>query len=319
MTSERPNLLVPRFAGVASFMRSPVLADPGETDIAILGIPFDGGTTNRPGARHGPRAVRDQSTLMRRLHPVTKRSPFDLCRIGDLGDVAVNPVDVAATLAAITERIAEILAAGAVPLSVGGDHLVSLPILRAVGRDRPVGLVHVDAHSDTWDSFFGSRYTHSTPFRRAVEEGVLDPHRTIQIGIRGSMHAAEDNDWALAQGIRIVTMDELREGGIDRAIAEALRIAGGGPTYLSFDIDALDPAYAPGTGTPEIGGLTSYEAQRLVRGLGPLDLVAADLVEVSPPLDVADLTALTGASLLWEMLCLLADARIRRDARAERS
>ena len=307
------SLLVPRFAGIATFMRCPLVAEPSEADIAILGIPWDGGTTHRPGARHGPRAVREQSTLIRRVHPVTKLSPFEVLRVRDVGDAPVNPVDLQATLGIIEQQIDRILAAGATPLSVGGDHLITLPILRAVGRERPVGMVHVDAHSDTWDSYFGgTRYTHGTPFRRAVEEGVLDPKRVVQIGIRGSLYEADDMDWALAQGMRVIPIEELREIGIKGAIAEALRVAGNGPTYLSFDIDSLDPAYAPGTGTPEIGGLTSYEGQQLVRGLGSLDLVGADLVEVSPPLDVANLTALAGATILWEILCVLTESRTRR-------
>jgi guanidinopropionase len=307
-------LLVPRFAGIATFMRCPLAMDPAEADIGILGIPWDGGTTNRPGARHGPRAVREQSTLMRRVHSVTKSSPFEACRVRDLGDAAVNPADLMQTLGLLTEQIERILAAGTVPLCVGGDHLVTLPILRAIGRERAVGMVHVDAHSDTWDTYFGgSRYTHGTPFRRAIEEGVLDPRRVVQIGIRGSLYDARDMDWALEQGIRVIAIEELREIGIPGAIAEALRVAGGGPTYLSFDIDALDPVYAPGTGTPEIGGLTSFEAQQLVRGLAPLDLLGADLVEVSPPLDLGNLTSLAGATILWEILCILADGRARRD------
>ena len=308
----RPSPLVPRYAGIATFMRCPAVGDPREADIAILGIPWDGGTTNRPGARHGPRALREQSSLIRRVHPVTKRSPFELCRVADLGDTPVNPVEIVATRAAITARVAEVAAAGATPLCAGGDHLVTLPILRALGRDAPLGLVHVDAHSDTWDTFFGSRYTHSTPFRRAIEEGLVDPRRSIQIGLRGSMHSAADNDWALAQGIRMIAMEELRDIGIAAAVAEALRVAGDGATYLSFDIDSVEPAFAPGTGTPEIGGITPWEAMQIVRGLAPLDLVGADLVEVSPPLDVGGVTALLGATLMWEMLCILADARLRR-------
>lgn len=311
--TEPASLLVPRFAGVATFMRCPQVTDPAEADIAILGLPWDGGTTHRPGARHGPRAVREQSTLMRRVHPVTKTSPFEACRVRDLGDAPVNPVDLPATLGIIEQEVGRILAAGAIPLCVGGDHLTTLPVLRAIGREHPVGMVHVDAHSDTWDTYFGgTRYTHGTPFRRAIEEGVLDPKRVVQIGIRGSLYAADDMDWALDQGIRVITIEELREIGIAGAVAEALRVAGAGRTYLTFDIDSLDPAYAPGTGTPEIGGLTSFEAQQIVRGLAPLDLVGADLVEVSPPLDVGNITALAGATILFEILCILAENRARR-------
>jgi guanidinopropionase len=303
-------IVLPRFAGIATFMRLPYAADPAAVDIGLIGVPWDGGTTNRAGARHGPRAIRDQSSLIRRIHPVTRTAPYHLARVADLGDVPVNPADIADTLGKIERFYARVRAAGAVPLSAGGDHLVTLPIFRGiVDRQRPVGMVHFDAHSDTWDSYFGDfKYTHGTPFRRAVEEGLLDPRRTVQIGIRGSLYAADDLDWALAQGIRIIGIEEYFRLGPEKVIAEARRIVGDGPTYVSFDVDSLDPVYAPGTGTPEIGGFSTFEAQQMIRGLRGLDLIGGDVVEVSPPFDQGGATALVGATMMFEILCVLAEA-----------
>ena len=301
--------VVPRFAGHSTFMRLPVIADPREVDIAIAGVPWDGGTTNRPGPRHGPRQVREMSSLIKRVHPVTKISPYELCRVADVGDAPVNPIDLDRSLHTIHEFFAQIVHAGAVPLSIGGDHLSSLPILRAVAAKGPVGMIHFDAHSDTVDTYFGGlKYTHGTPFRRAVEENLLDPKRVVQIGIRGSRYSAEELDWPLAQGMRIISIEEFEVMGVDTVLQHARKIAGDGPTYISFDIDALDPAFAPGTGTPEFAGLTSREANRLLRGLRGLNLVGADVVEVSPPFDPSGGTALAGANIAFELLCLLAEA-----------
>jgi guanidinopropionase len=309
-------MVVPRFGEVATFMRLPIERDPARLDIAIVGVPWDGGTTNRPGARHGPRDIRSMSTLMRRVHHVSKVAPYELCRVGDHGDTPVNPIDLHDTLKRIEAFYARLHAAGAAPLSAGGDHLVTLPILRAIGRERPLGLVHFDAHSDTSDSYFGGeKYTHGTPFRRAVEEGLLDPKRIIQIGVRGSMYAADEKNWALAQGIRIVHIEEFFERGPEAVVAEARRIVGDGPTYLTFDVDGLDPVYAPGTGTPEIGGFSTAEAQQMIRGLAGLDLVGGDVVEVAPPFDPSGNTALVGATMMFEILCVLAPAVHRRKQR----
>jgi guanidinopropionase len=300
--------IVPRFGDIATFMRLPLFRDPSDVEVGIIGVPWDGGTTNRPGARHGPRELRSASTLMRRVHPVSGLEPYKLARCGDLGDASVNPASLDDSLARIERFFSRVHAAGTVPLSAGGDHLVTLPIMRAIARSRPVGMVHFDAHSDTWDTYFGGyKYTHGTPFRRAVEEGLLDPKRTIQIGIRGSLYDKNDMEWALAQGMRIVTIEEFFDIGVDRVIAEARRVAGDGPTYVSFDVDGLDPVFAPGTGTPEVGGYSTHEAQRMLRGLRGLDLVGADVVEVSPPFDPSGNTALVGATMMWEILCLLAE------------
>ncbi len=311
-------MVLPRFAGIATFMRLPHLSPAeaaGRAEVGLFGIPFDGATTNRPGARHGPRAVRDQSSLMRLVNGATGVAPYDLARVCDLGDVDVNPIDIADTMGRIERFVGEVVAGGIVPVAVGGDHLVSYPVLRVLGRRRPVGMVHVDAHGDTGDTYFGGqRLTHGTGFRRAIEDGVLDPRRTVQIGIRGSRYDADEYGWAVAQGVRIVDMEEVDRIGLDAVLAEARRVVGGGPTYLSFDVDALDPAFVPGTGTPEMGGFTSREALRLVRGLRGVDVVGADVVEVSPPLDPTGMTAMVGATVLFEALCLVAEALAARRA-----
>jgi len=305
--------VTPRFAGHSTFMRLPVLADAREVDIAIVGVPWDGGTTNRPGPRHGPRQVREMSSLIKRVHSVTKLSPYEICRVADLGDAPVNPIDLNRSLESIHKFFDQIVQAPAIPLAIGGDHLSSLPILRAVAASRPVGMIHFDAHSDTVDSYFGGlKYTHGTPFRRAVEEGLLDPKRVVQIGIRGSTYSADERDWPLQQGMRIITIEEFEAMGVEATIGEARRVAGDGPTYISFDIDALDPVFAPGTGTPEFAGITSREALRLLRGLRGLTLVGADVVEVSPPFDPSGGTALAAANIAFEILCLLAESWAER-------
>lgn len=299
---------VPRFAGHSTFMRLPAVQDATGLDIALVGIPWDGGTTNRAGARHGPREVRNQSSLMRRVHHVTLTEPFSIANVADVGDLAVNPIDLLDGLKRIETGMRAIVETGAIPLSVGGDHLTTLPVMRAVAAGGPVGMIHFDAHSDTNDTYFGGNpYTHGTPFRRAIEEGLLDPKRTVQIGIRGSIYATDEHDWARAQGIRVIYMEECTRRGIADVMAEARAVAGSGPTYVSFDIDCIDPSMAPGTGTPEIGGFTTREAQALVRELTGVRIVAADVVEVAPPFDVAGMTALAGATILFELLCVIAE------------
>ena len=318
--AERPNrfqpvdaAVTPRFGDIPTFMRLPHVRDPAEVDIALIGVPWDGGTTNRAGARHGPREIRNQSSFMRKVHHVSRIAPYDLARVADLGDCPVNPINLDDTLARVELFFNRVHDAGAIPLSAGGDHLITLPIFRAIARERPVGMIHVDAHSDTNDRYFGDNlYTHGTPFRRAVEEGLLDPKRTVQIGIRGSIYGPGDMAFAEEHGMRVIYMEEFCELGVEGTIAEARRVVGGGPSYISFDVDGLDPVYAPGTGTPEIGGLTTREAQHLLRGLQGLDLVGGDVVEVAPPFDPSGNTALVGATIMFEILCLLADAVDRR-------
>lgn len=298
---------LPRYAGPATFMRLPLQPDPQGLDIALVGIPWDAGTTNRAGARHGPRAVRDQSSLVRYSHHVSGVSPFRISRIADIGDLAVNPFNIESALKTIEDDITRLVQANVAPVAVGGDHLVTLPLLRALGRRQPLGLIHFDAHSDTNDQYFGDNpYTHGTVFRRAIEEGLLDPARVVQVGIRGTQYAPDEHQWARDQGVRIIYIEEAVELGPAGTANEIRRIVGDQPTYLTFDIDSLDPTMAPGTGTPEIGGFTSREAQLMLRGLAGTQLVGADLVEVAPPFDVGGITALTAATLLFEILCIMA-------------
>ena len=294
-------------------MGTPLVGDPAEVDIALVGVPYDGATENRPGPRHGPREIRNMSSFIRAVHHATRINPHTLCRVADLGDVAFsNPFDIATSHADITAFYRTLDAAGVVPLSAGGDHSISLPILRAVAAGGPVGMVHIDAHTDTCDEEFGEKFTHGTPFRRAVEEGLLDPKRTVQIGIRGTQNSEESWDYSLESGMRVIFIEEFTRLGVDAVIAEARRVVGEGPVYVSFDIDSLDPAFAPGTGTPEVGGMTPIEAQALLQGLRGLALIGGDVVEVSPPFDPSGNTALVGATMMYEILCVLADAVARR-------
>ncbi|MCH8959797.1 MAG: agmatinase [Bacteroidetes bacterium] len=294
-------------------MGTPLVGDPAEVDIALVGVPYDGATENRPGPRHGPREIRNMSSFIRAVHHATRINPHALCRVADLGDVAFsNPFDIEASHADITAFYRTLHAAGVAPLSAGGDHSISLPILRAVAAGGPVGMVHIDAHTDTCDEEFGEKFTHGTPFRRAVEEGLLDPKRTVQIGIRGTQNSEEAWDYSLESGMRVVFIEEFTRLGVHAVIAEARRVVGEGPVYVSFDIDSLDPAFAPGTGTPEVGGMTPIEAQALLRGLRGLALIGGDVVEVSPPFDPSGNTALVGATMMYEILCVLAEVVARR-------
>jgi guanidinopropionase len=303
----------PRYTGPVTFMRTASVRDPSLVDIALIGVPYDGGVEHRSGQRQGPREIRNMSSFMRAVHHVSRVNPYKLCRIADLGDVPLtNPFRIETSHADITEFYRKVHAACALPLSAGGDHSISLPILRALGADRPVGMVHIDAHTDTADEELGFKLTHGTPFRRAVEEGLLDPKRTVQIGIRGAQNSEEGWDFSIKSGMRLIFIEELNKLGVEAAIAEARRVVGAGPTYISFDVDSLDPAFAPGTGTPEIGGMTPIQAQALVRGLRGLDLIGGDVVEVSPPLDPSGNTALVGATMMYEILCVLADGLARR-------
>ncbi|MFZ3141206.1 agmatinase [Polaromonas sp.] len=305
--------LRPRYSGVATFFRTPLRDDAKGVDIGVVGIPFDGGVTNRTGARHGPRAVREQTTLVRRYNQATGVGPFDLVKVADLGDAWLEqPYELAGALDEIHAFFANVHAAGTVPLSVGGDHSVTLPILRAFAREGPIGMVHIDAHCDTGDDYLGSRFHHGAPFRRAVEEGLLDPKRVIQIGIRGSLNHPDMWKFSHDSGMRVVYMEEFTDKGWRWAAEEARKVVGTGPAYLSFDVDGLDPVFAPGTGTPESGGLSMIEAQRLIRELGGLDLIGGDVVEVSPPFDPSGLTAQNAASVLFEILCVLALAIQKR-------
>jgi guanidinopropionase len=306
----------PRYTGLATFMRAPWREDPAGVEIGLIGVPFDGGVTNRTGARHGPREVRNQSSMMRKINQASGIAPYELATVADLGDAWVQrPFNLESSHREIEAFFARIHAAGVVPLSCGGDHSISLPILRAIARDRPVGMIQFDAHCDTGGDYLGSRFHHGAPFSRAVDEGLLDPKRTVQIGIRGGINDRDVWRFSHEAGMRVIYMHQFHAMGLEAAMEEARRVLGDGPTYVSFDIDALDPAFAPGTGTPEIGGFTSLEAQLMIRRLQGLNLVGADMVEVAPPFDPSGLTALTGASILFELLCVLADAVARRRGR----
>nr|WP_319947233.1 agmatinase [uncultured Shimia sp.] len=307
---------LPRFAGVPTFMRLPhlTLDDPrcSDVDVGIIGIPWDSGTTNRPGPRHGPRQLRDMSTMIRAQNGATNVRPFEALNCADLGDVGPNPADIQDSMDRITAFYADVKAKNIIPLTAGGDHLSSLPVLRALAADSPVGMIHFDSHTDLFHSYFGgTMYTHGTPFRRAVEEGLLDPKRVVQIGIRGTAYDTEDLDFAESVGIRIIRIEELFERGIASVMAEARDIVGDQDTYLSYDIDFVDPTFAPGTGTPEVGGPNSFQALQVVRELEGVNIIGADLVEVSPPFDTSGGTAFLGVSIMFEMLCILAGNRQR--------
>lgn len=303
--------VLPRFAGLPSFMRLPhvPLDDPriNEVQVGLIGAPWDGGTTNRPGPRHGPRQLRDASTMIRAQHGISGMRPFERLRCADLGDVAPNPADLQDSLRRMEAFFTEVHARGIIPLTAGGDHLCSLPILRALARERPLGMIQFDSHTDLFHSYFGGMmFTHGTPFRRAVEEGLLDPARVCMIGIRGTTYDSEDRDFARATGIRVIPIEEFHARGVADVMEEARAIVGGGETYVTYDIDFVDPVYAPGTGTPEVGGPTSWQALEVARALSGLNIIGADLVEVSPPFDASGGTAFLGASLMFELLCAIA-------------
>jgi len=304
---------MPRFGGLATFMRLPARTTPDNLDVAVVGVPLDIGTSNRPGARYGPREIRAESVLIRPYNMATRAAPFDSLRIDDCGDVAINTFNLIDSVARIEAHYDSLLANDVITATMGGDHTIVLPILRAMARKHgPVGLVHVDAHTDINDSMFGEQIAHGTPFRRAVEEGLLDCDRVVQIGVRGTGYAADDFDWSRDQGFRVVQAEECWHRSLAPLMEEVCDRVDGGPVYLSFDIDGLDPAFAPGTGTPEIGGLTTIQGMEIIRGCFGLDLVGADLVEVSPAYDISGNTALLAANLLYEMLCVMPGVE-RRD------
>ncbi len=300
----------PRFAQPSTFMRLPYAVDPSGLDVAILGVPFDGGTSYRPGARLAPREIRAQSSLIRPYNYFQKVAPFERLRVADAGDVDASPVSLEKAYESIERAVEQIVSAGAIPLVAGGDHSISLPVLRAVARAHgPLALVQFDSHVDTWEEDFGSPYFHGSPFRHAVKERLVDPARFIQIGIRGPMYGENDFAFHRDTGITVRDIGRVRDEGVPATIDQIRRVATG-PTYVTFDIDAVDPAFAPGTGTPEVGGLTSDEALRLVRGLAGLDLVGCDVVEVSPPFDgPGQITSLLAANVLFELLCAIAKGR----------
>lgn len=298
---------MPRFAGIASMFRLPVEKSAKNVDVGIIGVPLDIGTSNRTGARFGPRQIRSESVLVRPYNMATRAAPFDSFQVADLGDVALNAFNLTKSIQIIEDHYAELLKHDIIPISMGGDHTIALPILRQIAaKHGPVGLVHVDAHADINDEMFGEKITHGTIFRRAIEEHLVDPAAMIQIGPRATGYSAEDFDWARDRGVQL----EQAEACWYKSLAPLMdafreRIGPDRPVYLTFDIDGLDPSVAPGTGTPEPGGLTGSQGLEIIRGCSGLNIVGADLVEVSPPYDPHGNTALLAANLIFEMLCSL--------------
>lgn len=305
-------MVVPRFAGLPTFARLPLLEKVERCDAAVVGIPFDAGTTYRPGARFGPSAVRQASRLLRPYHPGLNVEPFGAQQVADGGDVACNPFDIAEAIGQIEGGAEELLRSAGHLLAIGGDHTIALPLLRAVTRKfGRVALVHFDAHLDTWDTYFGAPYTHGTPFRRAFEEGLLAADSSIHVGIRGPLYARTDLPEDAGMGFRTVTSMELETLGISGVVERVRGRVGDTPVYVSIDIDVLDPSHAPGTGTPEAGGLTSRELLGILRGLAGLPIVSADVVEVSPAYDHAEMTSIAASHLAYELLALIAKAGVR--------
>lgn len=304
---------MPRFGGTATMMRLPQQETARGLDACFVGVPFDLGTSMRSGARFGPRDIRANSVLIRPYLMATRARPFESLQVADIGDVAVNPFNLEKSIAIIEQAYDEILGHDCIPLTMGGDHTVALPILRSIKRKHgPVGMVHIDAHADINDKMFGESIAHGTPFRRAIEEGLLDGRRVAQIGLRATGYGADDFDWSREQGMRVVQAEECWNKSLAPLMEEVREQFGDGPVYLSFDIDGLDPAFAPGTGTLEIGGLTGPQGIEIIRGCSGLDIVGADLVEVAPAYDPFGTTSLLAANLLFEMLCVLPG--VKRDA-----
>jgi guanidinopropionase len=306
--------LSPRFADVATFLRCRRCEIAEEIDIGLIGVPFDLGVNYRAGARQGPAGVREASRLIRRVHPTSGIKPFDICNVADLGDAPVNPLDLDASIAMIEDHFAQLHDAGIVPIAVGGDHTIPTPILRAIARARPLGVLHVDAHGDTLDEMFGTKVNHATFMRRAAEEGLIDPKRVVQLGLRGSRFGDDDLRFGHDAGYTMITLDDYEDMGRARAIEVIGKTLGEGPSYISLDVDGLDPAHAIGTGVPEIGGLSPRDMQVILRSLRGKQLIGADISEVAPALDPTGLTCVTAANLMFEMLCVIADSVAARKA-----
>jgi guanidinopropionase len=307
--------IVPRYAGVATFMRAAQAEIAKPLDIALVGVPLDLGATYRSGARQGPSAVREASRLIRQVNPTTKVAPYRLCNIADVGDAPTHPLSVERSVDLIQGFFERIQAVGAASISIGGDHTVPLPVLRAIAKNRPMGLIQIDSHADTFDEFMGTKCNHATFVRRAVEEGLLDPKRIVQIGLRGTRYGDDDINYGYGAGIRMISMDEYEEMGRAAAVAEIKRVVGAGPTYITIDIDGLDPKEAPGTGVPEPGGIMMRDAQMMLRALTGMDIAGADICEVVPSLDPTGITCINAANLMFELTCLVAVARSQRAGR----
>jgi guanidinobutyrase len=301
---------MPRFGGPATMMRLPAQETAAGLDVAFIGVPFDIGTSNRPGARLAPRQIRDESRMLRPYNVATFAAPFESLQVADIGDVPINTFNLLKSMDIIEAFYDEVLEHNCKPLTLGGDHTIALPILRALRKKYgPIGMVHVDAHADINDLMFGEKIAHGTPFRRAAEEGLLDCNRVVQIGLRGTGYSADEFDWSRDQGFRVVPAEDCWHKSLTPLMEEVRAKVGGGPVYISFDVDGLDPAYAPGTGTAEIAGLTVPQGLEIIRGCRGLDIVGGDMVEISPPYDTTGNTALLGANLLFEMLCVMPGVR----------
>jgi agmatinase len=301
---------VPRFAGIATFARLPRIDQVDRADVAVVGVPFDTGVSYRPGARFGPSHVREASRLLRPYNPAQDVEPFALQQVADAGDIAVNPYDIGTAVAQIQAAADELTANGTRLVAIGGDHTIALPLLRSVSaKHGPVAVVHFDAHLDTWDTYFGEPITHGTPFRRASEEGLIDRTASVHVGIRGPLYGRDDLRDDERLGFAVISSVEIEDEGIPRAIERMRARLGDRPVYVSVDIDVLDPAHAPGTGTPEAGGLTSRELLRMLREFGGLDLVGADVVEVAPAYDHAQLTAVAASHVAYELISAMAPTR----------
>jgi len=298
----------PRFTQPATFFRTPLRLGSTAVDIALVGVPFDF-NTNRSGTRFAPAQVREMSRLIRRYNAVGDTSPFDLCEIADIGDAPVNPLNIDDSVGMIAGFFARLAKKGIAPISIGGDHGVSYPVWKGMAPKQPLAVVHFDSHPDTYHAFWGSLYNQGTLLKRGVEENLIDPKRVVSIGLRGTRFALDDRKFNLATGMRVITMDEYERLGRDKVIAEIRRVVGRHPTYVTFDIDGLDPAYCIGTGAPEPGGLMMRDVQVMLRSLHGLDIVGGDVCEVSPPLDPSGHTALNAANIMFEILCLTAAAR----------
>ncbi len=300
--------VVPRFADVATLLRCKRHEIDPAVDIGLVGVPFDLGLNYRTGARQGPAGVREASRLIRRVHPSSGIRPFEICNVADLGDAPVNPMSKDKSIATIQQFFEALRAADIVPIAVGGDHTIPLPILRALAKERPLGILHVDAHADTLDELYGDKINHATFLRRACEEGLVEAERVIQIGMRGSRFSQDDIQYGYDVGYSIITMDDYEEMGRAAVIRKIHEVLGEGPIYISLDIDGLDPAYMPGTGVPEIGGILPRDMQVILRSLQGRVVVGADISEIAPCFDPTGMTCVTVANLMFEMLCIIADS-----------
>ena len=298
---------VPRYAGAATYARLPRLDQVEHADVAVVGVPFDSGVSYRPGARFGGNHVREASRLLRPYNPAQDTSPFENLQVADAGDLAVNPFNINEAIETIQAGALDLTEGGTKLLTLGGDHTIALPLLRAAAEraGEPVAMLHFDAHLDTWDTYFGAEYTHGTPFRRAVEEGILDTEAISHVGTRGPLYGKKDLEDDKRFGFGIVTSSDVFRQGVDEVVAKLRDRIGNRPLYISVDIDVLDPAHAPGTGTPEAGGITSRELLEILRGMRGMNLVGADVVEVAPAYDHADITAVAASHVAYDLITLM--------------